>query len=935
MLRQNNSNASTSSQSTGGDITKNNHQQREQEEHQKKKGSRGISPFSLRSRGTSPSDGKPRGISPFGKKNRNQVVRKQSSSDSSSSLGSSSHHHHHHHQESKEDIVVCHGSARSIVFRDQLRLAAKIIQEETDQDMLMMSDDDDDNGSNHSGNEADAGFESMQAAMRDSIRVSIRESDGGNKVTNEINSLAHNMVPELKDVTLRVQDVSERNVEIEGQQVHLKPLPKLELGPTQTFDALENDKTTDMDKSDWNMAEQDVYQLLKKQQACVKTIKNSEWPSFLQRFQVAKNKEQKCRFPTQHEDIPPNHQEGYPFNSFVTSTTLLPELGKKMRCYGSLYSYPVGVVFALPNSDSPNEEDDAAAQAKTWSWPAGYAAKTEFNIERGKLINGRQEALVSLTQLRQYNKEYVYEKDHYIGGRLVKGGFQVVPYNEVFLRVGGRGRIVQGMDTVTREARNDVKGTGRSFGTGMGLPVALFIRSCTIGDILTLLRTKARVEHVLGDQYIHGIPLLVITPDCGVRVFSERLQHAFWKLAAHRVNPFQNPILEPSLKVDDPNQNYLHQKALEQISFLDDDYEDDGNAEWVSSYLTIEECARLAGGFGATDEFLAKLLEKAREQDLLEDSDEENLKSPRSSHRRRNRHDSLNNVMSTALNAALRSNDYYTARQLLIVYSIVSTGHYHDRFEHNHQGSKQKGPNNEISDQGGNDTGAEDPTSLEFAYRVSETATNSALPVSKQHEKVPDEAAEQKEEKSFSPQFTPVLPSLDTWRLRNATNSQGILFVLGAVEILSAARSGSAQSRAKESIVALDEWVQYGEESVAFRIASWSKQRATEHDTHVALEGSSQFMAFVSNKAITNRKGFAKKLQSALEAEKGADAVASSEESHLCFLKRIQEIVNSLHAPCLRLEILQYILGLDNRFSVDHIRHSMELAVTCMVLGLS
>jgi len=830
---------------------------------------------------------------------------------------------------SKEEIVVSHGSARSIVFRDHLRLAAKIIEEETDQDLLsndeMSLDDSDDDGD--SALESHRGFGSMPAEIKESLRESIRES---------------------------IREQSE-NDNISGVLNEIKPLPKLELGPLQTFEPLEQDQTTE-DSNNWTLAEREVYQLLKKQQACVKTIKFSEWPSFLQRFQTPRKKEKFSRFPNQHDDIPPNHQKGFPFNSFVTSTSLLPELGKKMRSYGSIHAYPVGVVFALPTSfTTPEEEDQAARATETWSWPAGYAAKTEFNIERGRLINGRQEAIVPLSQMRQYNHEYVHNKDHHIGCRIVKGGFQVVPYNEVFLRIGGRGRMVQGIDIVTNEPREDSNGTGRSYEKGMGLPVALFVRSTTIGDILTLFRTKARLEHVLGDAYIHGIPLLVITPEKGVRVFSEGLQHEFWKLAAHKVNPFQNPILEPMLKVDDPNQNYLRQKALEQISFFDDDDENPTEKKSLSSYLTIEECARLAGGFGATDECLAKILEKAREQDLLQETTSEhenNTKgSPSSSRlRRRNRQDSLNKVMAAGLDAALRSNDYYTARQLLIVYSIVSTGHYHDRFEHNHKRKKgiQRGSNGskiapasikeeESSDHDGYDADVEDPESLEFSYRVSERSAGSALSRSSSEQSLPNSnEPEEEEEKSNGPQSAGSAPPiLDTWRLRNATNSHGILFVLGAVEILSSVRNESAQNRTAESIDAIEEWVQHGEESVAFRIASWSKQRATEHDTNVALEGSSpQFLAFVSNKAITNRKGFAQKLKSALKAQRDCEG-ASSKEAHLRYLKGIQAIVNSLHAPCLRLEILQYILGLDNRFSVDHIRHSTELAVTCMALGLS
>ena len=85
----------------------------------------------------------------------------------------------------------------------------------------------------------------------------------------------------------------------------------------------------------------------------------------------------------------------------------------KMRCYGSTLSYTTGVVFAIPKSfrkDSDisssiigdgigvmsdhqdNEEDHHAALTKTWAWPSGYSAKTEFNIgHNGKLINGREE----------------------------------------------------------------------------------------------------------------------------------------------------------------------------------------------------------------------------------------------------------------------------------------------------------------------------------------------------------------------------------------------------------------------------------------------------------------------------------------------------------------------------------------------------------------
>lgn len=85
-----------------------------------------------------------------------------------------------------------------------------------------------------------------------------------------------------------------------------------------------------------------------------------------------------------------------------------------MRCYGSLNEYLTGVVFALPRYYGKEEtENEAVARTQTWAWPSGYSAKTEFNIDgRGNLINGREEALVSLNTLRAQNHDYVYEKDY-------------------------------------------------------------------------------------------------------------------------------------------------------------------------------------------------------------------------------------------------------------------------------------------------------------------------------------------------------------------------------------------------------------------------------------------------------------------------------------------------------------------------------------------
>ena len=131
----------------------------------------------------------------------------------------------------------------------------------------------------------------------------------------------------------------------------------------------------------------------------VKTLRNSDWTAILRRFlnPVVKHH---STYPDILDDIPPHEQ--YVFNSFVTSTSLRTENGRKMRTYGSSNEYTTGVVFALPEHYGDDDSEAAAVRrTKTWAWPSGYAAKTEFNIDgRGNLINGREEALVSLDVMR-------------------------------------------------------------------------------------------------------------------------------------------------------------------------------------------------------------------------------------------------------------------------------------------------------------------------------------------------------------------------------------------------------------------------------------------------------------------------------------------------------------------------------------------------------
>ena len=347
-----------------------------------------------------------------------------------------------------------------------------------------------------------------------------------------------------------------------------------------------------------------------------------------------------------------------------------------------------------------------------------------------------------------------------ISGRLVKGGLKTVPYNEIYVRVGGLGRIVDGKDVVTGEARVDEMGTGRSFARGLGLPVALFVRTATYGHLISLIRTRARLAHVLGEARIRNIPLLMITPERGVRVLTESLQAALLKDASQRLNPFQNPTIAHKTTVDSTGGEQLEQK-LEELIDLDDN---------VRKLLTPEECARIAGGFGATDESVATILKEAMLKDKqfeLEHKNDEAV-DQRKGHM-------LQDIVNEGLAAAVRSGDYYTSRQLLILYSLVASRGMEEDSEEDLDGESQS----ENGKSAAEVKFLKDTTNVQELKETVNTLSTNLKP--------------------------PPPPPLDTDRLRGATNSDGLLAVLGAAQVLKAIQDGSAKTRTDEVILALDE----------------------------------------------------------------------------------------------------------------------------------
>jgi hypothetical protein len=555
------------------------------------------------------------------------------------------------------------------------------------------------------------------------------------------------------------------------------------------------------------------------------------------------------------------------------------------RCYGANETYTTGVVFELPDFGMDTQQEDEVASATgTWCWPSGYSAKTEFNVnDRGELINGRAEALIPISKIREFNDDYITKSDYMIAGKLLKGGLKTVPYNEIFVRVGGKGRIVGGIDTASRVMQNDTEGTGRSFDKGVGLPIALFVRSATFGHLISLLRTRARLLHIFGEKHVRELPLLMITPEMGVRVLTENLQHQLLKVASRELNPFQNSLISHKTKINDTDPKHLQTK-LEELIDLDDK---------IRATLTKDELVRIAGGFGATDDSIAQILRDAMIQDKQHEKSGENMAHE------------LQDIVNEGLASAVRSGDYYTSRQLLILYSLVSSE------AHQMDVAKHEPDTTNSSDEAAEKTNNRKKPSLD---------SNAMMLL---HNGNMDSLMSLQDVKNALPPPPPP-PPLDTDRLRSATNSDGLLAVLGAAQILKAMQDGSAKRRTEECFLAVEEWVNQGEQSLAFRLASWRDQRAAQDDLEIAVDRDSSFMAFVSNKAISNRKNFAQQLRQSVE---------QTDFNNMRFLAAIYEITNRMHSPCLRLELLQYALGLDNRYSIAHVKRAVELAATCLSIS--
>jgi hypothetical protein len=78
------------------------------------------------------------------------------------------------------------------------------------------------------------------------------------------------------------------------------------------------------------------------------------------------------------------------------------------------------------------------------------------------------------------------------------------------------------------------------------------------------------------------------------------------------------------------------------------------------------------------------------------------------------------------------------------------------------------------------------------------------------------------------------------------------------------------------------------------------------------------WISFLSGKAVRNRLAFHDELSSLLQAQRHGDG--------LQYIRQLFALSSKLHKPCLRLRILQQVLGLDTRFSRDVVHGVICLA---------
>lgn len=184
--------------------------------------------------------------------------------------------------------------------------------------------------------ESDIGYESGGNSSTHSARSGEESSSsvasGGSRSSRNLRRMKSGLTKPTKKAPAM------QTVVIANFQPVIEPLETLDLNSSNLFEPLlDADPWKENATLEMTDSESEVVELLKNEKAVVKTIRNADWTAFLHKFKP--NEEggggtHEHHPAHQRQKKEPNTKKSeieHPFNSFVTSTSLLPPFAKKMR----------------------------------------------------------------------------------------------------------------------------------------------------------------------------------------------------------------------------------------------------------------------------------------------------------------------------------------------------------------------------------------------------------------------------------------------------------------------------------------------------------------------------------------------------------------------------------------------------------------------------
>lgn len=150
-------------------------------------------------------------------------------------------------------------------------------------------------------------------------------------------------------------------------------------------------------------------------------------------------------------------------------------------------------------------------------------------------------------------------------------------------------------------------------------------------------------------------------------------------------------------------------------------------------------------------------------------------------------------------------------------------------------------------------------------------------------------------------------------KLESRDVSKSMFITLGATIALDDITCGIMVPRVEEACKELEEWLGNAD-SVMFRIQSWRELKVTSENSAMS--------AFMTHHAIHNRTSFCRALTECMQLLKTGDLISA--------LRSLHALTSELMHPCLRLRMLQQILGVDARYDVQAVIDVAALALNVL-----